>query len=173
MTCCRLPVACVKSLRCCMYVCLGWMLHGECLSVDCSLLQQGFGHIIGGPVHYVYLLILCMRACVHAQVGPWLCEEAPQELRSRMWMALLADPSLCGNLLEEKARSPTPALTIAWVECMLLTDKSMSCQHGSYIPPCRVPFLLTGPCMLNFGLKCSPALPSAAFMRMSISLDSA
>ena len=37
------------------------------------------------------------------QVGAYLCEEAPQELRSRMWMAMLADPSLCGSLLEEKA----------------------------------------------------------------------
>lgn len=42
------------------------------------------------------------------QVGPLLCEDAPQELRSRMWMALLADRTLCGNLLEEKVlRSET------------------------------------------------------------------
>lgn len=37
-----------------------------------------------------------------AQVGAMLCEDAPQELRSRMWMALLADPTLCGNLMDEK-----------------------------------------------------------------------
>ena len=38
------------------------------------------------------------------QVGHLLCEDAPQELRSRMWMALLDDPGLCGNLLEEKVK---------------------------------------------------------------------
>ncbi len=55
---------------------------------------------------------------VHAaQVGPWLCEEAPQELRSRMWMALLADPSLCGNLLEEKVLSQPLGQTQAGRKC--------------------------------------------------------
>lgn len=44
--------------------------------------------------------------CLALQVGALLCEDAPQELRSRMWMALLADATLCGNLLDEKA-SPT------------------------------------------------------------------
>ena len=37
------------------------------------------------------------------QVGALVCEEAPQELRSRMWMALLEDSTLCGSLLDEKA----------------------------------------------------------------------
>lgn len=41
------------------------------------------------------------------QVGHLLCEDAPQELRSRMWMALLDDPGLCGNLLEEKVTCRT------------------------------------------------------------------
>lgn len=41
------------------------------------------------------------------QVGHLLCEDAPQELRSRMWMALLDDPGLCGNLLEEKVNCHT------------------------------------------------------------------
>ena len=44
--------------------------------------------------------------CLALQVGALLCEDAPQELRSRMWMALLADATLRGNLLDEKA-SPT------------------------------------------------------------------
>lgn len=39
-----------------------------------------------------------------------LCEDAPQELRSRMWMALLEDPTLTGNLLEEKVPLLLPAL---------------------------------------------------------------
>ena len=36
------------------------------------------------------------------QLGPVLYEDAPQELRSRLWMALLADPSLTGNLQAER-----------------------------------------------------------------------
>ena len=35
-----------------------------------------------------------------------LYEDAPQELRSRLWMALLADPSLTGFLQHERARPP-------------------------------------------------------------------
>ena len=42
------------------------------------------------------------------QLGPVLYEDAPQELRSRLWMALLADPSLTGNLQAERV-SARPA----------------------------------------------------------------
>lgn len=45
-----------------------------------------------------------------SQVGPVLYEDAPQELRSRLWMALLADPSLTGTLQAERA---CPALASA------------------------------------------------------------
>lgn len=41
-------------------------------------------------------------APVDVQVGPVLYEDAPQELRSRMWMALLNDPNLTGYLSEER-----------------------------------------------------------------------
>eukprot|EP00884_Botryococcus_braunii_P004172 jgi/Botrbrau1/13756/Bobra.0056s0013.2 len=41
-------------------------------------------------------------APVDVQVGPVLYEDAPQELRSRMWMALLNDPNLTGFLSEER-----------------------------------------------------------------------
>ena len=39
---------------------------------------------------------------VDVQVGPFLWEDAPQELRSRLWIALLGNPRLIGNLVEEK-----------------------------------------------------------------------
>lgn len=41
---------------------------------------------------------------VDVQVGPFLWEDAPQELRSRLWIALLSNPHLIGNLVEEKVR---------------------------------------------------------------------
>lgn len=41
---------------------------------------------------------------VDVQVGPFLWEDAPQELRSRLWIALLCNPHLIGNLVEEKVR---------------------------------------------------------------------
>lgn len=34
-------------------------------------------------------------APVDVQIGPQLVEEAPQELRSRLWLALIANPELC------------------------------------------------------------------------------
>jgi len=39
---------------------------------------------------------------VDVQVGPFLWEDAPQELRSRLWIALLTNPHLIGNLVKEK-----------------------------------------------------------------------
>ena len=43
---------------------------------------------------------------VDVQVGADLWEDAPQELRSRLWIALLCNPHLIGNLIEEKAGYP-------------------------------------------------------------------
>ncbi|KAK9818215.1 hypothetical protein WJX72_008962 [[Myrmecia] bisecta] len=41
-------------------------------------------------------------APVDVQMGPVLYEDAPQELRSRLWLALLENPSLTGNLHEQR-----------------------------------------------------------------------
>ena len=38
---------------------------------------------------------------VDVQMGSELWEDAPQELRSRLWMALLDHPELVGTLTEE------------------------------------------------------------------------
>ena len=53
---------------------------------------------------------------VDVQVGPFLWEDAPQELRSRLWIALLGNPMLIGNLVEEKV---CPPLTRLSMECTL------------------------------------------------------
>ena len=41
-------------------------------------------------------------APVDVQIGPQLVEEAPQELRSRLWLALIDNPQLCHTYDEGK-----------------------------------------------------------------------
>lgn len=46
-------------------------------------------------------------APVDVQVGPQLVEAAPQELRSRLWLALLANPDLCCTYQDGQVTSLT------------------------------------------------------------------
>ncbi len=43
-------------------------------------------------------------APVDVQIGPQLVEEAPQELRSRLWLALIDNPQLCHTYDDGKVR---------------------------------------------------------------------
>jgi hypothetical protein len=43
-------------------------------------------------------------APVDVQIGPQLYERAPQELRSRLWMALLDNPSLATSVKHSAVR---------------------------------------------------------------------
>ena len=62
---------------------------------------------------------------VDVQVGPFLWEDAPQELRSRLWIALLGNPRLIGNLVEEKVCPPAHCL-LHWMHSALLLGYSCS-----------------------------------------------
>lgn len=53
------------------------------------------------------------------QIGPQLVEEAPQELRSRLWLALIDNPQLCHTYDEGKVEQHESDNTIA---CCLLAD---------------------------------------------------
>lgn len=65
-------------------------------------------------VRYLDMIAQAERdAPVDVQVGPVLYEDAPQELRSRMWMALLNDPNLTGYLSEERVRPMNFQTTLA------------------------------------------------------------
>ena len=92
------------------------------------------------------------RCCARPrQLGPVLYEDAPQELRSRLWMALLADPSLTGNLQAERVsaclvRPLCPSLTVedslAWLPLMLQSQHApllvLRCDYGRFHGQIRV-----------------------------------
>ena len=74
------------------------------------MLVMDFGSINGiawNTLHIVGAELQARRdQPVDVQVGADLWEDAPQELRSRLWIALLCNPHLIGNLIEEKAGHP-------------------------------------------------------------------
>ena len=61
---------------------------------------------------------------VDVQVGPFVWEDAPQELRSRLWIALLTNPDLIGNLVQEKVTLSPPKAPSA--TCCLPTSSCSS-----------------------------------------------
>lgn len=74
-------------------------------------INNGLGYVQQGPKHVQSVLARLQKrieetrlqalleaerdAPVDVQIGPQLVEEAPQELRSRLWLALIDNPQLC------------------------------------------------------------------------------
>lgn len=81
-------------------------------------INNGLGYVQQGPRHVQAVLTRLQKrieetrlqalleaerdAPVDVQIGPQLVEEAPQELRSRLWLALIDNPQLCHTYDEGK-----------------------------------------------------------------------
>ncbi|KAL0035338.1 hypothetical protein WJX77_001763 [Trebouxia sp. C0004] len=105
-------------------------------------INNGLGYVQQGPKHVQSVLARLQKrieetrlqalleaerdAPVDVQIGPQLVEEAPQELRSRLWLALIDNPQLCHTYDDGKVEPALGSSLAATQGRMAPSDRSRS-----------------------------------------------
>ncbi|KAA6417907.1 MAG: GTPase activator NB4S EVI5 [Trebouxia sp. A1-2] len=110
-------------------------------------INNGLGYVQQGPKHVQSVLARLQKrieetrlqalleaerdAPVDVQIGPQLVEEAPQELRSRLWLALMNNPQLCHTYDDGKVEPALSSSSVATQARTAASDSSTRSNDGS------------------------------------------